>query len=139
METDKISEADDLSYFIDFGWFQENDRSFTAVASRCLCSDCRERLISEQEEITPALLMTNIRDCCSKVPGFISPKLPLFEKIFRLFLSEGNKPLRLKELTAQLSSSVDNPASLTPHSLKRLLGNDRYYGFCQILGEHNPS
>jgi len=134
-ETDKIGKLDNLSYFIDLGWFQENDRSFTAVARRCLCSDCQERLASEQEDMTPALLLTNIRDCCSKALGFISPRMPLLEKIFRLFLSKGNKSLSLKELIAQLSSYVDNPASLSPYSLKRLLVNDQYYGFRQRLGE----
>lgn len=131
---DKVSELDDLSYFIDLHWFQENDRSFAVAVWHCLCPDCQKRLASEQEDMTSAMLLTNIRDCCSKVVGFISPKLPLLEKAFRLFVSKGNKSLSLKELMAQLSSYMDNPASLSLLGLKRLLDNDQYYGFHQRAG-----
>ena len=131
---DKVSELDNLSYFVDLDWFQKNDRSFAVAVWHCLCPDCQKRLTSEQEDVTSAMLLTNIRDCCSKVVGFISPKLSLLEKVFRLLLSKGNKQLSLKELIAQLSSYMDNPASLSPQGLKRLLDNDQYYGFRQRLG-----
>ena len=136
METDKISESEDLTYFIDLDWFQESGRSFTVIAQHCLCPACQERLASEPEAMTPASLVTNIRDCCSKVTGFISPRLPLLEKIFRFFLSRGNQPLSLTELIAQLSLHSDNPSPLSPRTLSHLLDNNRYYGFRQKLQEN---
>jgi len=133
METDGMSELEDLTYFVDLDWFQESDRSFVVIAQHCLCPDCKERLASEPGTMTPAALVTNTRHCCSKLPGFISPKLPLLEKVFRLFLSEGNESLSLTELTAQLSFYSDSPVSLSPQTLQRLLDNNQYYGFRRRL------
>ena len=135
METDKIGDSKAPSYFIDLEWFQRSSRSFTVIAQHCFCPACQERLASEPETITPASLVTNVRDCCSKIPSFISPRLPLLEKVFRLFLAEGNKPLNLTELIAQLSLYLENPVSLSPQTLKRLLDNNQYYGFRQALQE----
>ena len=131
---DKVSELENFSYFVDLDWFQENGRSFDVVVWHCLCPDCQKRLASEREDMTSAMLLTNIRDCCSKAVGFISPKLPLLEKVFRVLLSKGNKQLSLKELIVQLGSCTDNPASLSPEGLKRLLDNDQHYGFRSRLG-----
>lgn len=133
METDGTSELEDLTYFVDLDWFQESDRSFVVIAQHCLCPDCRERLTSEPRTMTPAALVTNMRQCCSKLPGFISPKLPLLEKVFRLFLSESNESLSLTELTAQLSFYSDSPVSLSPQTLQHLLDNNQYYGFRRRL------
>ncbi|GAI07324.1 unnamed protein product, partial [marine sediment metagenome] len=43
-------------------------------------------------------LLTTIKDCCSKTPGFITDKLPILGSIFRLFLANGNQPLDVEEL-----------------------------------------
>ena len=136
METDKTGESEDLSYFIGLDWFEESGRSFAVIARHCLCPHCKERLVSELEAMTPASLVANVRDCCCNVPGFIDLRLPLLEKVFRLILSEGNRPLSLTELTARLSPYSDNPASLSPAILKRLLDNNKHYGFRVRLGEH---
>lgn len=132
-ETDKISESEDVSYFIDLDWFQESGRSFTVIAQHCLCQACQERLASEPEAMPPASLVTNISDCCSKVTGFVNPKLPLLEKIFRLFLSKGNQPLSLTELITQLGLYSDRPTSLSHQTIRCLLDNNQYYGFRQKL------
>jgi len=129
--TDKISELKGLSYFIDLDWFQESGRSFTVVVEHCLCPACKERLASEPEAVTSTSLIMNVRDCCSKASGFISPKLPWLEKIFRLLLSNGNRSLSLAELIAQLSLYLDSPTSLSPQTIRRLLDNDQCYGFRQ--------
>jgi hypothetical protein len=131
METDGISGLEGLTYFIDLDWFQGSDRSFIVIAQHCLCPDCKERLASESKTMTAASLVTNIRHCCSKVTGFVSPKLPLLEKVFRVLLSEGNESLSLEELTAQLSFYSDSPVSLSPQTLKHILENDQHYGFRQ--------
>jgi len=130
-EADKISELEDLSYFIDLDWFQENGRSFAVVVEHCLCPACRERLASELETMTPTSLIMNIRDCCSKVSGFINSKLSLLEKIFRLLLSNGNYPLSLTELVGRLGLYSYSPTSLSPQTLRRLLDNDQYCAFRQ--------
>lgn len=130
-ESDTVSNLEGLSYFIDLAYFQESDRSFAATAWHCLCLDCQERLASSLKDIEVASLVENIRDCCSKTPDFINSRLPLLERIFRVFLSGGNSPLSLAELATQLTEYSDSPISLVPQTLKRLLDNDRYYGLRQ--------
>ena len=61
-------------WFIDLDWFQQNNRSFSALAQNCLCSKCRESLTGE---ISATDLVTTIKDCCSKTPGFITVELPI--------------------------------------------------------------
>jgi hypothetical protein len=130
-ESDTVSKLEGLSYFIDLDYFQESDRSFAAIAWHCLCSACQERSASSLKDVEAVSLVANIKDCCSKAPDFIHSKLPLFEWILRVFLSRGNEPLSLAELATQLATYSDNPVSLPPQTLKRILDNDRYYGFKQ--------
>ena len=117
-------------WFIDLGWYQQNNRSFLTLAQRCLCSKCSERL--EGEEISAADLLSTIKDCCSKAPAFITRNLPVLESVFRLFLANGNQPLNLEELGKQLSEWREGDTYCTsPGILSRLLSSDRHYGFGQ--------
>jgi hypothetical protein len=122
---------EDLSYFIDLGRLQESGRSFIVIVRHCLCPTCQKRLASESKAVDAASLIMNVRDCCSKAHAFVSPRLPLLEKVFRLFLSKGNEALSLDELITELTPYSDNPAPLSPQTLKCLLENDQYYGFGQ--------
>ena len=128
-DPDKISKLEALNYFIDLGWLEYGGRSFVIIAQHCLCPSCQGRLNAEQKDVQPDLLITSIRDCCSRAPDFISQRLPLLEKIFGLFLSHGNEPLSLAELSAELTAYLDNPALSSPRTLKCLLDKDHYYGF----------
>jgi len=117
-------------WFIDLDWFQQNDRSFSALAQSCLCSECRERL---KGEISAADLLTTIKDCCSKAPGFITAELPILECVFRLFLANGNQPLDLEELGRQLSDWRGGDTYRTSAEiLSRLLKRDQYYGLSEV-------
>jgi hypothetical protein len=120
-------------WFIDLDWLEQNNRSFFILAQGGLCLKCRERLEGGKEEISAANLIANIRDCCSKVPGFITDKLPILESIFRLFLANGNQPLGLEELGKQLGKRRGGaPQRPSVEVLSRLLGNERYYGLRQV-------
>lgn len=130
-EPDEISKLEGLIYFIDLGFLQERDRSFAAIARHCLCSACLERSALSLEDTEVAWLIDNIRDCCSRSPDFINSKLSLLERVFRVFLSRGNEPFSLAELASQLTTYSDSPISPGLQTLKRLLDNDRYYGFMQ--------
>lgn len=114
-------------WFIDLDWYQKNDRSFFMLAQGCLCPKCHERL--SKGEIPSADLMANIKDCCSKLPGFISSELTILEIIFRLFLGSGNRPLSLMELSKQLSELLErNTYRTSVEVLSRLLEDELYYG-----------
>jgi len=114
-------------WFIDLDWYQQNNRSFSALVQGCLCPKCREQL--KEGEISAVDLLTTIKDCCSKAPDFINGRLPILESIFRLFLANGNQPLDLEELRKQLSNWRGRATSV--EILPRLLENDRYYGLRQ--------
>lgn len=127
-ESDK-TQLERLTYFIDLDCFKKSDRSFATVVEHCLCSACRERLATSISTTEPALLVQNIKDCCSKRSDFIYSKLPLLERVFRIFLAGGNQPLTLDELAAQLGTYSDGSFSPSLQMLRRLLDSDRYYGF----------
>jgi len=126
ISTDNI----ELRWFIDLDWYQRNNRSFLTLAQRCLCSKCSERL--KGEEISAADLLSAIKDCCSKAPGFITRNLPVSESVFRLFLANGNQLLNLEELGKQLGEwrGGDTPRT-SVEVLSRFLQSDQHYGFGQ--------
>ena len=84
-------------------------------------------------EIPAVELLSTIRDCCSKTPGFITSKLPILESVFRLFLANGNQPLDLEELEKHLREQSSGYTSHTSaEMLSRLLSHDQYYGLHQV-------
>lgn len=118
-------------WFINLDWYQQNNRSFFALAQGCLCPKCREQL--KEGEVSADDLVTTIKDCCSKTPGFITGKLPILESIFRLFLARGNQPLSVEELGKQLSEWRGGDTYRTSvEILSRLLESDQYYGLRQV-------
>jgi hypothetical protein len=117
-------------WFIDLAWLEQHNRSL--LAQGCLCPKCAKKLTGEGEPISPAELISTIKDCCSKTPDFITDKLPILESIFRLFLANGNQPLGLEELSKQLAKWRGGDTQRTSvEILSRLLGNERYYGLRQ--------
>lgn len=117
-------------WFIDLAWYQKNSRSFLALAQGHLCPKCRERL--QEGEISAADLLATIKDCCSKTPDFITGRLPILERIFRLFLASGNQPLDVEELGKQLSDWCGGETRGTSAGiLSHLLESDQYYGLRQ--------
>jgi hypothetical protein len=119
---------------IDLDWYGKNSRSFTMLAKNSLCEKCRKKLKIEQEEIAPEVIFNAIKKCCGKSEEFITPTLPLQESAFRLFLSNGNKPLTLQELGRQLSErrGIDTYRT-APAVLSRILRADQHYGMRQLL------
>ena len=120
-------------WFIDLDWYQQNNRSFSALAEHCLCAKCREQLKASKGEISVADLLATIKDCCSKTQGFITERLPILESIFRFFLANGNQPLDLEELGRQLKEwRAGDTYRTSVEILSRLLNNDQYYGLRQV-------
>ena len=117
-------------WFIDLDWHEQHNRSFLALAQRYLCPKCREQF---KGEMAAADLLTAIKDCCSKTPGFITGELPILDSIFRLFLANGNQPLDIEELGTQLSEWRGGDTYRTsPEILPRLLNSDQYYGLRRV-------
>ena len=135
---DIVTDQTSPHWFIDLDWYRQNNRSFFALVQGCLCPKCRKQLKVVEGEISVDELLSNIRDCCSKTPSFISSRLPILECIFRLFLANNNQPLDLEELGGQLSEWRGGDTYCTSvEVLSRLLENDRYYGMRQA--QSSPS
>ncbi len=113
-------------YFIDLNWYQEQGRSFAALAASRLCPVSRKK---EKSKSDTALLRV-IKQCCSKREGFIAPTMPLLEMVFRLLLANGNQPLGLDQIQEQLQKYLGDTSvkDISLPRLKRIIENDRYYG-----------
>ena len=110
-------------------WFQQSNRSISALIQSYLCPKCAKRLSAKRKMESPDAILSAIQDCCSRVPDFIHDRLPILESIFRLFLANGNQPLDLEELGKRLSERRGgDPYRTSPETLSRLLKSDRYYG-----------
>ena len=116
-----------LRYFIDLGWYKQQDRSFATLAASRLCPTSRKKEKPKSE----AALLRAIRQCCSKRDGFVTPNMPLLEMVFRIFLANGNQPLNLEQIQEQLQKWLgdsSNARDLSILKLKRILDHDQYYG-----------
>ena len=129
MVEDTITEQVKSRWFIDLDWYQQSNRSFSTLAQHCSCPKYQERL--KEGEISPADLLTVIKNCCSQTPDFITDNLPILERIFRLFLANSNQPLDLEELGEQLREWHGGIYPISTEVLSRLLGSDQYYGLRQ--------
>ena len=117
-------------YYIELGWYLEHDRSFMVLARTRLCPDCQERL--PMNESSEEVVQEAIKDCCSKKPGFTSPRLPVLETMFRILLANGNEPMTVGEIRQRMREiRVDN-FDPGPDVLTRLLDHDSYYGLSQL-------
>lgn len=128
---EKAVEGEEVSYFIDLTRFNDANRSFNIMLHSRLCSKCQQRTGAKLGRQTPEKLLSMIKGCCSKLANFITPKMPVSEKLFRIFLASGNQPLKVTELAARLAACSEGSFSLSESFLKRLLDNDQYYGFNQ--------
>ena len=131
----KVDAADQIRpcWFIDLGWYRQNNRSFLVKAQGCLCPKCYQRL--KESEVSVEELLAAIKDCCSDTPDFINNKLPILEGIFRLFLTNGNQPLDVEGIGEQLREWRGGDTYRTSNEvLTRLLEHDQYYGLRQAQG-----
>ena len=120
-------------WFIDSNWYQQNHRSLSTLIQHYLCPNCRDRLTAKEDSETN--LLRTIKECCSQIPGFISPKITIMESIFRLFMMNGNQPLTLEELSRELDKWREGDTYRTsPEMLSRLLQSDRYYELRPVQG-----
>ncbi len=118
---------------IDLNWLKTTRRSFSVLARGGLCPKCRKKLRADVMEVKATDLLKAIQSCCSKSPDFISVGLPFQESVFRIFLANGNKPLTLTELGAQLNQRYGYDVYRTsPAFLSRVLKHDEYYGIKSI-------
>ncbi|HID34664.1 MAG TPA: hypothetical protein EYP25_08875 [Anaerolineae bacterium] len=102
----------DTPFHIDWEWWRENESNYRFYLYEQLCDLCRERFRMDEDtqavdwidpdtaEVTEdadAWLICLMKYCADD-PGYISSELPLAAAIFRVFLTNGNKPLTPRQL-----------------------------------------
>ena len=134
-EEEITAEQTKTHWFIDPNWYEQNNRSLYFLAQGYLCPKCAKRLKAKGKKTSLSKLLSNIKDCCSHTPGYITEQSPILESMFRIFLANGNQPLDLDELGKQLSEWRGGDIYRTStETLTRLIENDQYYGLRQVQG-----
>lgn len=96
---------------IDFDWWKKNDRDWRVYLRSFLCVD-HQRMFEEMDNdeiidwVDPTTaevkqvdgLQHTLISHCAKQDGFIGSNMALVDAVFRVFLSNGNKPLTPQEL-----------------------------------------
>ncbi len=151
------SEGQSASYYhIDVTWFAENGLSFEDVVRARMCDSCQAKVGTEVEDRVPAFEkgsgrmkfdvqratygsdpMKVIREHCGRAKNYVHRDMPTLEAIFRIFLANGNQPMRLTDVRDQLAEWCPGGGCqwlLLPIELvDRLVQNDRYYGLRPTL------
>ena len=117
------------AWFIDLGWYEQQNRSFPTLAEHCLCPRCRRKLAAGK--IAPGDILTTVKDCCGKSPSFITARSSLLENLFRILMANGNEPQDLPSLSRKLTERIGG-YRIPEKVLSRLLQDERYYGIRKL-------
>ena len=97
---------ENTKFHIDYSWFEENGQDVRVLIYKCLTSEQQERVgapgqtemydyVDEQtgevqrvDQVLHIIRTENATD-----PNFVTPRTPVFEAAFRLFLLNNNQPL----------------------------------------------
>ena len=132
-EQTETNEQPNTHWAISIDWFDANNRSATMMIKDYMCPKCAEESGSKKKPESSQDMIARIQKCCANAPEFINHRIPISESIFRLFLSNGNKPLSLEEISHGLSQLREGDSYRTsPEVLLQLLKSDRYYGIQEI-------
>jgi hypothetical protein len=101
----------DTLFHIDTTWWEEQGRDIRIYMRDLLCEDCHSNLalapVDQQiDSIDPETgevrkvdaLWDALLTCCTTKPGYLNDEAPIIDAIFRVFVSNGNKPLSVREL-----------------------------------------
>jgi hypothetical protein len=131
---DGISETQQ-KWYIDADWFRENNRSLSALVRGRLCPDCIKRLNPDAHHVSEERLIKSIKECCSRIPGYVGVTTPILESVFRIILANGNTPLSLGDIMRQMGERWGvSMYRVSEPVLNTLLEKDRYYGLSRIQG-----
>ncbi|MCS7061170.1 MAG: hypothetical protein RMN25_08370 [Anaerolineae bacterium] len=101
-------------FHIDYSWFEKNGQDVRVLVYKCLTPEQQERLgdnLSEQydyvDEMTGEVervdrMVYMLQTESATDPNFVTPRTPVFEAAFRIFLLNRNKPLTAVELAERM-------------------------------------
>jgi hypothetical protein len=101
----------DTPFKIDFEWWMHHDRDWRVYLRSFLCDEHQavfENLNNDEKidwvdpETAEVIQVDGLQHIlishCAKQEGFLTDKMVLVDSVFRVFLSNGNKPLNAQEL-----------------------------------------
>jgi hypothetical protein len=145
------SVATTARFAIDIASIERSGRSFEVMVEQRLCEAARRRLgeVSAPDDptttadaggvagrSTPARLLALIQRCCDNEFDYLRPDLTLLEACFRVFLLNGNAPLTVGQLRAELEhwpGFADRLRPLSDEQVSEMLTRDRFYGIRQVV------
>ncbi len=130
----------DTPFYIDFDWWQENDRNWRVYLRSLLCPEHQEKFADWDEDkkidwVDPetaevkqmdALLYTLMTHCALQ-PDFLTDHTPLVEAVFRYLLASGNRPMSIRIIADALHRSEKT-------ILRTFSGKRVYRGVRPLLG-----
>jgi hypothetical protein len=129
----------DTPFKIDFDWWMNHDRDWRVYLRSFLCEEhqkvfenlSNDELIDWVDPVTAEVtqvdgLMHVLITHCAQQETFLTEKMALVDSVFRVFLSNGNKPLTVQ----QLSEILDRPSDTI---LKTFSGIRVYKGIRPVL------
>lgn len=129
----RIKPTFDTRFHIDYDWWKKQNRDPRVFMINHLPPEQREYFIEHAEaeetdwvdpetgEVRRVDALQQAMRRAGEDPNFITPQTPLVEAVFRVFLSNGNKPLSPTELSERIGRS---PNAI----LRTLMGGHVYHG-----------
>ena len=127
-----IKPSVDTPFIIDFEWWKKHDHNWRVYLHSCLCEEHQAQfqemeddslydfIDMETGEVTKIDgLQYVLISHCAKQENFITPNTAVVDSIFRLLLTNGNKPMT----SAELSDKINRPAQ----TILRTLTGPRVY------------
>ncbi|MBN1284651.1 MAG: hypothetical protein JXB47_04565 [Anaerolineae bacterium] len=115
----RIKPTYDTRFHIDYDWWQHEKRDLRIYMVNHLPLEQREYFIEHAEaeetdwvdpetgEVRRVDALQQALRRAGEDPSFITPQTPLVEAVFRVFLSNGNKPLSAAELSERIGRSAN--------------------------------
>ena len=101
----------ETQFHIDFDWWRETDANWRIFLFEFLCEKHQENFRDKADTVKIDAVdpetaevksvdgfLHELINHCAKQPEFINESMPMVAQIFRIFLSNGNKPLSSDEL-----------------------------------------
>jgi hypothetical protein len=109
----------DTPFFIDFDWWKKDDHNWRVYLHSCLCEQHQEQFSNFEDDCLYDLVDMETGEVsqidglqhvlishCAKQENFIISTTAMVDAVFRLLLTNGNKPLTSEEL----SDKINRPA-----------------------------
>jgi hypothetical protein len=106
----------ETQFHIDFDWWRESDANWRIFLFEFLCEKHQENFRDKADTVKIDAVDPETAEVksvdgflhelihhCAKQPDFINETMPMVAQIFRIFLSNGNKPLSSDELAALIN------------------------------------